>query len=77
MQSEGRTAQTKPALPWRFEMLAPSSLRPAKRNGRTHSKKQIRHIAESTLRFGVINPVIVDGRGWARTKELHETGASN
>ena len=58
-----RTGQSEPALPWRVEMLAPGSLKPAPRNARTHSKKQIRQIADSMLRFGVINPVIVDGRG--------------
>ena len=33
-------------LPWPIEMLPPQSLRPAKRNARTHSKRQIRQIAE-------------------------------
>ena len=33
-------------LPWPIEMLAPRSLSPAERNARTHSKKQIREIAE-------------------------------
>jgi DNA modification methylase len=41
----------------------PRSLRLAQRNARTHSKKQIRQIADSMLRFGVINPLIVDDRG--------------
>jgi ParB-like chromosome segregation protein Spo0J len=49
-------------LPWAVEMLSPHSLRPAQRNARTHSKRQIQQIAESMLRFGVINPVIVDHR---------------
>jgi ParB-like chromosome segregation protein Spo0J len=44
-------------------MLALSSLKPAPRNARTHSKKQIRGIADSMLRFGIVNPVIVDGHG--------------
>ena len=50
-------------LPWPIEMLPPQSLRPAKRNARTHSKKQIRQIANSMARFGVINPVIADEHG--------------
>jgi ParB-like nuclease family protein len=50
-------------LPWPIEMLPPQSLRPAKRNARTHSKKQIRQIADSMARFGVINPMVVDDRG--------------
>jgi ParB-like chromosome segregation protein Spo0J len=35
-------------------------LRPNKRNTRTHSKKQIRQIAESIRRFGWTYPVLVD-----------------
>ena len=35
-------------------------LRPWKRNARTHSKKQIRQIADSITEFGFVNPVIVD-----------------
>jgi DNA modification methylase len=52
-----------PKLPWPIEMLPPRSLRPAPRNARTHSKKQIQQIADSMARFGVINPIIVDDRG--------------
>lgn len=55
-----RKAETK--LPWPIEMLAPHSLRPAVRNARTHSKKQIREIADSMLRFGVISPIVADDR---------------
>src|SRR5215475_1454223 len=36
------------------------TLRPNPRNARTHSKKQLRQIAESIKAFGFINPVIVD-----------------
>jgi DNA modification methylase len=61
------------SLPWPVEMLPPTSLRPAPRNARTHSKKQIRQIAESIKRFKFINPVIIDDRrriaaGHARAK---------
>lgn len=52
-----------PKLPWAIEMLAPRGLRPAERNVRTHSKKQIRQIADLMVRFGVINPVIADDHG--------------
>jgi hypothetical protein len=45
------------------EMVDLRTLRPARRNARTHSKKQIRQIADSMLRFGVINPLIVDEQG--------------
>jgi DNA modification methylase len=40
-----------------------SSLKPAKRNPRTHSRKQIRQIAESISRFGFTNPVLIDDDG--------------
>jgi DNA modification methylase len=48
------------ADPGPIEMVDLRKLRPARRNARTHSKKQIRQIADSMLRFGVINPLIVD-----------------
>jgi ParB-like chromosome segregation protein Spo0J len=44
-------------------MLPPHSLMPAQRNARTHSKKQIRQIAASIERFGVINPLVADDHG--------------
>jgi len=50
-------------LPWPIEMLSPSSLRPAKRNARTHSRRQIREIANSMARFGIINPIVADQHG--------------
>ncbi|MGI9353440.1 MAG: site-specific DNA-methyltransferase [Rhizobiaceae bacterium] len=37
-----------------------SSLRPWERNARTHSRKQIRQLAESIQEFGFTNPVLVD-----------------
>lgn len=40
-----------------------SSLTPARRNARTHSRKQIRQIATSIERFGFTNPVLVDDEG--------------
>ena len=36
-------------------------LRPYAQNARTHSRKQIRQIADSIKRFGFNNPVLVDG----------------
>jgi ParB-like chromosome segregation protein Spo0J len=44
-------------------MLPLRVLRPAHRNPRTHSKKQIRQIADSIKQFGVISPIIADDRG--------------
>jgi DNA modification methylase len=41
------------------EARSPSDLRPYSRNARTHSRKQIRQIADSIERFGFTNPVLV------------------
>jgi hypothetical protein len=38
-------------LPWPIEMLPPDSLQSAPRNARTHSKTQIRQIANSIARL--------------------------
>lgn len=42
------------------EYLSPDVLRPWARNARTHSKKQVRQIAESIRTFGFTNPVLID-----------------
>lgn len=39
------------------------SLKPANRNPRTHSRKQVRQIADSIQRFGFTNPILIDGDG--------------
>ena len=44
-------------------MRSLASLTPAARNARTHSKKQVRQIANSIERFGFTNPVLVDETG--------------
>ncbi|WP_167853590.1 ParB/Srx family N-terminal domain-containing protein, partial [Roseovarius aestuariivivens] len=43
-----------------IEMIAIGDLTPWARNARTHSKKQIRQIAESIETFGFTNPVLID-----------------
>jgi DNA modification methylase len=43
-----------------IEHLDPSGLRPWAKNARTHSKKQLRQIAESIQAFGFTNPVLID-----------------
>ena len=53
-------AKTEGDLPWGVEMERLCNLKPAERNARTHSKKQIRWIASSIREFGFLNPVIVD-----------------
>jgi hypothetical protein len=45
------------------ELCPLSRLTPYKNNARTHSKKQIRQIANSIKRFGFTNPVLVDDAG--------------
>jgi ParB-like chromosome segregation protein Spo0J len=42
------------------EVIAVDLLKPSKANARTHSRKQIRQIAESIKRFGFCNPVLID-----------------
>ncbi len=44
----------------KVEMKPVSTLKPAERNARTHSKKQICQIADSIERFGFTNPILVD-----------------
>ncbi|WP_292670694.1 DNA methyltransferase [Mesorhizobium sp.] len=44
-------------------MLPVSALKPYSGNARTHSKKQVRQIAESISRFGFTNPVLVSDAG--------------
>ena len=46
-----------------IETLATGSLRPYARNARTHSKAQIKQIADSISRFGFNNPVLIDDSG--------------
>jgi ParB-like nuclease domain len=47
----------------RLEMRAVAALRPYAGNARTHSKAQIRQIADSIRRFGFTNPVLVSDDG--------------
>lgn len=50
-------------LPWQVEMLPLSKLRPAKNNARTHSRKQVREIANAIARFRFMTPIIADQQG--------------
>ena len=47
----------------RVETIAVSALKPFPANARTHSRKQIRQIADSIKQFGFTNPVLIDGTG--------------
>jgi ParB/Sulfiredoxin domain len=45
------------------QLIAIDALKPSARNGRTHSKKQIRQIADSIVAFGFVSPILVDESG--------------
>ena len=47
----------------KIEMVRAEALKLYARNARTHSKRQIRQIADSIERFGFVNPVLVDDDG--------------
>ncbi len=47
----------------RIEYRPAESLTPRARNPRTHSRKQIRQIAESIRTFGFTNSILVDAKG--------------
>lgn len=47
----------------KIDYRPPASLKPANRNARTHSKKQIAQIAASIRQFGFVSPVLVDADG--------------
>ena len=47
--------------PEKLETIPLTALKPHDRNPRTHTKKQIRQLADSIKRFGFTNPVLVDG----------------
>lgn len=61
----------------KIELIKISNLTPWARNARTHSKKQLRQLAESIRTFGFTNPVLIDdqnkilaGHGRAEAAQL-------
>jgi len=50
-------------LPLAIESRPIAELKPAPRNARTHSQKQIQKIAASIRQFGFVNPLLVDEQG--------------
>jgi ParB-like chromosome segregation protein Spo0J len=42
--------------------IPPDDLKPNGRNARTHSRKQIRQIADSIRTFGFTNPILIDSQ---------------
>src|ERR1700693_5415551 len=62
-----------------LEAIPLDQLNPWPRNARTHSRKQIRQIAESIRRFGFTNPVLIDAEdrilaGHGRVQAARELG---
>ncbi|MEM6857916.1 MAG: DNA methyltransferase [Pseudomonadota bacterium] len=49
-------------LPDTLEHRSITDLKPSKRNARTHSKAQIKQIADSIEQFGFTNPVLIDAQ---------------
>ena len=47
----------------RIERMAIDAIKPNPHNARTHSKRQVKLIAESLKTFGLLNPVLVDEAG--------------
>ncbi|MEM7006906.1 MAG: ParB/Srx family N-terminal domain-containing protein [Pseudomonadota bacterium] len=47
----------------KIEYVAIRDLKPWTNNARTHSKKQVRQIADSIAQFGFTNPVLIDESG--------------
>ena len=43
-----------------IEYIPIEALRPWPKNARTHSRKQVKQIADSIRRFGFTNPVLID-----------------
>jgi DNA modification methylase len=63
MSMTPQSAMTSPTQPTAIEHMPVASLRPYPGNARTHSKKQIRQIADSIRQFGFTNPVLVGENG--------------
>jgi hypothetical protein len=59
----GRSAVTATVQSMAIEPMPVASLRPYPGNARTHSKKQIRQIADSIREFGFNNPVLIGEDG--------------
>jgi DNA modification methylase len=58
-EAAGTTSGMTPVL----KMMPPGELKPAKRNARTHSQKQIAQLAASIRQFGFTSPVLTDDAG--------------
>ena len=47
----------------KIEYFAVDEIQARPTNPRTHSKKQIKQLAESIRKFGFTNPILIDGEG--------------
>src|SRR6516225_9854922 len=63
MSMTPQSAMTSATQPTAIEHMPVASLRPYPGNARTHSKKQIRQIADSIRRFGFTNPILIGENG--------------
>src|SRR6516162_5504800 len=63
MSMTPQSVMTSATQPTAIEHMPVASLRPYLGNARTHSKKQIRQIADSIRQFGFTNPVLVGENG--------------
>ena len=66
----------------KIEYYPLSSLRPWQKNARTHSKKQLRQIADSIKEFGFTNPILIDDdasilAGHGRVEAAKQIGISD
>lgn len=52
-----------PVPPKHLEYFPTDGLKPNPRNARTHSKKQVKQIADSIQQFGFNNPILIDDQG--------------
>ena len=52
-----------PVAAQRVEIVPINNLAAYQGNARTHSRKQVRKIADSIKRFGFVNPVLIDDAG--------------
>lgn len=65
-----------------IQYLPPANLKPYSGNARTHSKKQVRQIADSIQRFGFNNPVLISDNneiiaGHGRVKAAESLGLTS
>jgi DNA modification methylase len=58
--ARGKLASEEERIQMKIDYMRVCELRPYPNNARTHSKKQVRQIANSIAKFGFCNPVLID-----------------